>query len=317
MFVIDDEQPTLVETAHRKLYDETWAAVRRVIDPARLRYIVVPHFEADECGGLNHFLDSAPHAVPVCSPVGAATSISDFAIRDPLRVDEETVLDLGHHQLRFLVTPYVHAWDSVLAFDATTRTLFSSDLFMQPGGGPAMTDRDISEEMVNYTRSLGLFPSRAHLEAALDKIAPLQPATLACHHGTVRPGPSRLISKRSASTTSLASLPQIPYTRRYRPLRPPDRTAARHGKPAGLAERSGAGGRFVRHADRSAAAGPGRRGCGLSRRMPVPYRSTHSGTAAATDEIRSAWHRPGHRSWTGTRSHLLVPRRDCCRDRCP
>ena len=188
MFVIDDEEPALVETAQRKLHDEIWEAVTRIVDPKRLRYIVVPHFEADECGGLNHFLDGAPHAVPVCSPVGAATSISDFAIRDPQRVDETTVLDLGNHRLRFLVTPYVHAWDSMLAFDETTRTLFSSDLFMQPGAGPAITDRDISEEMISYTRSLGLFPSRAHLDAALDKIAPLQPATLACHHGTVKTG---------------------------------------------------------------------------------------------------------------------------------
>ena len=188
MFVIDDDQPTLVETAHRKLYDEIWSAVSKVVDPGRLRYIVVPHFEADECGGLNHFLEGAPHAVPVCSPIGAATSISDFAIRDPLRVDEETVLDLGNHRLRFLVTPYVHAWDSLLAFDETTRTLFSSDLFMQPGAGPAMTDRDICEEMVSYLRSVGLFPSRVHLDAALDKIDLLQPKTLACHHGTVKTG---------------------------------------------------------------------------------------------------------------------------------
>jgi len=188
MFVIDDEEPTLVETGHRKLHDEIRDAVRKVIDPSRLRYVVVPHFEADECGGLNHFLDAAPHAVPVASPVGAATSISDFAIRDPLRADEDTVLDVGRHRLRFLVTPYVHAWDSMLAFDETTRTLFSSDLFMHPGAGPAVTDRDISEEMVSYTRSIGLFPSRAHLDAALDKIDRLNPATLACHHGTVKTG---------------------------------------------------------------------------------------------------------------------------------
>jgi len=187
-FVIDDEEPALVETGPRKLHDEIRDAVRKVIDPRRLRYVVVPHFEADECGGLNHFLDAAPRAVPVCSPIGAATNISDFAIRDPLRADEETVLDLGRHRLRFLVTPYVHAWDSMLAFDETTRTLFSSDLFMQPGGGPATTDRDISEEMVSYTRSIGLFPSRAHLDDALGKIGPLRPATLACHHGTVKTG---------------------------------------------------------------------------------------------------------------------------------
>jgi flavorubredoxin len=50
------------------------------------------------------------------------------------------MLDLSQHKLRFLVTPYVHAWDSVLAYDEMTGALFSSDLFLQPGPGPALTD---------------------------------------------------------------------------------------------------------------------------------------------------------------------------------
>jgi flavorubredoxin len=48
-----------IETGHRKLHEEIRDAVRKVIDPRRLRSVVVPHFEADECGGLNHFLDAA------------------------------------------------------------------------------------------------------------------------------------------------------------------------------------------------------------------------------------------------------------------
>jgi flavorubredoxin len=188
LFLIDDDQPTLVETSYRRVFTEVLDAVRAVLDPATIRHIVIPHFEGDECGGLNLFLEAAPHAQPVCSPTGAATSIPDFAIREPLKVDETTVLDLGAHKLSFLITPYVHAWDSMLAYDETTRTLFSSDLFLQPGRGPALTEGDRSEEMIDYTRSIGLFPSQAHLVAALDKIDLLQPETLACHHGTVKAG---------------------------------------------------------------------------------------------------------------------------------
>jgi flavorubredoxin len=188
LFLIDDDQPTLIETSYRRVFAEVLDAVRTVLDPSTIRHIVIPHFEGDECGALNLFLEAAPHAQPVCSPIGAATSIPDFAIREPLRVDETTVLELGAHKLSFLMTPYVHAWDSMLAYDETTRTLFSSDLFLQPGGGPALTERDRSEEMVDYTRSIGLFPSQAHLVAALDKIDVLGPATLACHHGTVKAG---------------------------------------------------------------------------------------------------------------------------------
>lgn len=88
-------------------------------------------------------------------------------------MDEETVLDLGQHRLRFLITPYVHQWDSMLAYEENTRTLFSSDVFIQPGPRPATTDGDHTEDMLATYRMIGIFPSRAHLNAALDKIEAL------------------------------------------------------------------------------------------------------------------------------------------------
>lgn len=106
-FVIKDAQPTLVQTGFRRLFDESLEAVKKVIDPTKLWYIVGPHFEGDECGALNHFLGQAPHAQPVCSPIGASTNLSDFAIREALVADEEQVLDLGERRLRFLITPTV------------------------------------------------------------------------------------------------------------------------------------------------------------------------------------------------------------------
>jgi flavorubredoxin len=188
LFLIDDEQPTLIETSYQRVFDETLEAVRRVLPPESLRYIVVPHFEGDECGALNRFLEVAPSAVVLGSPTGCATSLPDFCLRPPQVVDDSSGLVLGSHQLRFLITPWVHAWDSLLAFDESTRTLFSSDLFLQPGTGPSTTDADVSDSMVEYARVRGIFPSQRHILSALDKITPLKPRTIACHHGSVLTG---------------------------------------------------------------------------------------------------------------------------------
>ena len=46
--VIKDEQPTLVQTGFRRLFDESLEAVKKVIDSTKLRYIVVSHFEGGE-----------------------------------------------------------------------------------------------------------------------------------------------------------------------------------------------------------------------------------------------------------------------------
>ncbi len=185
-FLIRDEQPTLVETGFKRAFPMTLDAVAKLVDPMTLRYIVIPHTEGDESGALNRFLEVAPNAVPVGSPVGVVTNLSDLAIRDPIAVDESSVLDLGTHRLRFLITPYVHQWDSMLAWDETTRTLFSSDVFISPGDGPPLAIGDETDAMVAAYRQVGIFPSRAHLDAALDKLEALSPATLACHHGSVK-----------------------------------------------------------------------------------------------------------------------------------
>ena len=199
-FVIKDDLPTMVETGFRRTFGEAEEALKQIIDPATLRYIVVPHFEGDECGALNHFLALAPHAQPVGSPIGARTNLPDFAIREPIALEDGEVLDLGKHRLECLVTPYVHTWDSMLAFEQTTGTQFCSDVFIQPGLGPATTDQAEIEGMLKAYKMNGIFPSRAHLDLALDKIEARNPWVLACHHGSVITGqiPTYIKSLREA-----------------------------------------------------------------------------------------------------------------------
>ncbi len=187
LFLIDDEMPTLVETGFGQLFGEIKEAIAKVIDPARIRNIVSPHFEGDECGGLPQFLNTAPAAVPLCSPIGA-NSIRDFTGVEPRIVADGEVLSIGAKRLRFLLTPYVHAWDSLLVFEETQGVLYSSDLFMQPGDGPAVSHQDLSESMVEFYRRSGLMPSMKHIHLALNKIGPLPIQTIACHHGAVLTG---------------------------------------------------------------------------------------------------------------------------------
>ncbi|HXG35833.1 MAG TPA: hypothetical protein VNL15_02580, partial [Dehalococcoidia bacterium] len=167
--------------------------------------IVVPHFEGDESGALNKFLSIAPNAQAVCSPIGALTNLADFAIREPLAVDEEQFLDLGQHRLGFLITPYVHQWDSLLAYDQSSATVFTSDVFIQPGPGPATTDGELIEEMLAVYKMVGIFPSREHLDSALNKIEALSPKVLACHHGSVVTGkiPAYIRALRENDVTGL------------------------------------------------------------------------------------------------------------------
>src|SRR5207247_2824795 len=62
-FLIDDEHPTLIHTGTYPLYEDVRQAVSEILDPGRLAYIIVPHFEADECGGMGRFVAAAPQGV--------------------------------------------------------------------------------------------------------------------------------------------------------------------------------------------------------------------------------------------------------------
>ena len=59
-FVLDAEQPLLFHTGHRALFPLVSEAVARVVPVERLRWVSFGHFEADECGSMNRWLEAAP-----------------------------------------------------------------------------------------------------------------------------------------------------------------------------------------------------------------------------------------------------------------
>src|SRR5262245_15742573 len=65
-YLVKDDEPFLMHTGLRKSFPHTMAAVSRVIDPAALRWIGFSHFEPDECGALNQYLEAAPRAQTLC-----------------------------------------------------------------------------------------------------------------------------------------------------------------------------------------------------------------------------------------------------------
>jgi flavorubredoxin len=123
-FLIVDEMPALVHTGTFPMYEGVRKAVAEIIDPAKLAYVVVPHFEADECGGIGRFVKEAPKSTLLCSELGMALNLSGWDFAGPVKgMRDGTVVELGSKRLRFLETPHVHHWDSMMVFEETTRSL--------------------------------------------------------------------------------------------------------------------------------------------------------------------------------------------------
>ena len=194
-FLVKDEEPLLFHTGMNALFPLVQEAVASLIDPATLRWISFSHFEADECGSLNQWLQLAPNAQAACSMLGAMVSVNDFAIRPARGLEHGEVLSTGKHRFRFLRTPHVpHCWEAGMLFEETNGTLLCSDLFHQGGIVEPLTTSDVIERarktLVDYQAGplANYMPYTKHTDGILQSLAELKPRTIAPMHGSAYVG---------------------------------------------------------------------------------------------------------------------------------
>lgn len=197
-FLVRDDEPFLMHTGMRRMFDVTREAIARVIDPSSLRWIGYSHFEPDECGALNELLALAPRAQAVSTFVGRTVMLDDYAARPARALADGEVLATGRHRLRFLATPHVpHGWDAGLFFDEGERTLFCSDLFFQPGDPPPMAHAELLERASASIRTgaegplANDVPWTPYTDTTLRRLADLEPRVLAIMHGSSFEGDGR------------------------------------------------------------------------------------------------------------------------------
>jgi len=190
-FLIKDDEPMLYHAGMKQMFPVLLEAVSKIITPSELMWIGFSHFEVDECGALNEWLQVAPNATAVCSEVGAIVNMGDFAIRPAHAMADNTVLNTGKHNYRFIKTPHLpHGWDAGVMFEETNGTLLCSDLFHQNGPADAITDKDIlgshKSSLLDYEKGplMEYSPYTTRTPKLLYALADLKPKTLATMHGS-------------------------------------------------------------------------------------------------------------------------------------
>jgi flavorubredoxin len=190
-FLVVDDEPLLYHTGMRRMFPDVLAAVRSIIDPATLRWIGFSHFEVDECGSLNQWLQIAPRAQAVSGVVGSLVNLNDFADRPPRALNADETFTTGRFRFRYRPTPHLpHGWDAGVLFEETQRVLFCSDLFHHDGDVEAQTESDIlgrvRASIIAYQAGplMDYMPYTPNTRPLLAGLAALQPKTLATMHGS-------------------------------------------------------------------------------------------------------------------------------------
>lgn len=199
-YLIVDDAPMLFHTGMRQLFPLVQQAISAVIPLQSLRYVGLSHFESDECGALNLFLQAAPQAVPVCGRIAAMVSVNDFADRPARALADSEELSLGRHTVRWFDTPHVpHAWECGLMMESGTGTFFCGDLFTQGGPGDvALTDSDILGPSEAFRKPMDYFAHAPQTRVTLERLALERPTTLACMHGSAWRGDGAALLKELA-----------------------------------------------------------------------------------------------------------------------
>jgi flavorubredoxin len=191
-FLVVDDEPLLFHTGLKSLFGPIREAVATLLAPGKIRWIGFSHFEADECGSLMEWQALAPDATALCSLVGKLVSVDDCAAARPAKglTDNETLVT-GRYRFRFLQTPQVpHCWDAGLLLEEVNGTLFCSDLLGHDGDVEPSTDADVvgrfRKMLESYEKGpfAGYLPYTSRTDAILQRLAGLQPKTLAIMHGS-------------------------------------------------------------------------------------------------------------------------------------
>ncbi len=190
-FLVHDDEPLLFHTGSRAMFPALREMMSKVIDPAKLRWISFSHFETDECGALNQWLQVAPNATPVHGMIGCLVNLNDFSDRPTKMLNADDRLQTGKYKFRFVHTPQLpHGWDAGVLFEETQRTLFCSDLCHQEFDVEPVTFSDIigrcRQVLTAYQQSpfANYVPYTPQTGRQLEAVAQLDPKTLAIMHGS-------------------------------------------------------------------------------------------------------------------------------------
>lgn len=207
-YLVMDDEVTLLD-AVRHDFDATGVAnIRRVVDPYRIKNIVINHIEPDHASGIAAIMEYTPDATIFITERGKKgldrhfdTSRWKFRI-----VKTGDTLKTGKYTLTFLETPMLHWPDSMVTYIAEAKLLVSQDAFGQHMASAARFDDEflschsrfeLDDAIVDYYANI-LMPFGKLIEAKIQEIVKLglEIDMIAPDHGVIwRKDPGYIIQR--------------------------------------------------------------------------------------------------------------------------
>ena len=131
--IVDRDEAVLIDPGSRA--DEHYNTVKRkveeVIDPKKIKYMIVNHQDPDLCASLPLFEEIVSPEVKIIAQLRTSLFVPYYGTKSEIiTVDDGDIFKLkSGRELIFVTTPYVHFAGAMVTYDTKTKTLFSSDIF--------------------------------------------------------------------------------------------------------------------------------------------------------------------------------------------
>ena len=190
-YLIVDDKVCLIDTVEVDFFMPFIKNIQETIGNRPVDYLVVNHMEPDHSGSIALIKKYYPDITIIGNKKTFGMMSGFYGIEgDNMVVNNGDTLSLGHHTLKFVLTPMVHWPETMMTLDMEAKTLFSGDAFGCFGAlNGGIVDSDINcdsfwLEMVRYYSNIvGKYGTP--VQAALKKLAGVPLDYICSTHGPV------------------------------------------------------------------------------------------------------------------------------------
>ena len=205
-YLLRDDEITLVDTVKHDFAELTIKNIQSLVDPAKIRHIIINHIENDHVTSLDKILALVPDATIYITAKGkrGLDRFYDTSRWNIKLVKTGDTLKTGRFTLTFIETPMLHWPDSMMTYVAEEKLLFSQDGFGQHLASAGRFDdefvangslAELDDAVLEYYANI-LMPFGAMVNKKLDQIGELglEIDMIAPDHGVIwRDEPGRVL----------------------------------------------------------------------------------------------------------------------------
>lgn len=177
------EEPVLISTGTKMQAEQILPEIKELLGDKALKYVFVPHFESDECGGLSILQKEYPNLITICSEL-CARELMGFGYTGEMQAKKQGEILKGERfDFKFIDYPSeVHLQNGLVFYEETRKIFFSSDLMLRFGKG---TGESINSSWEEEVQAIGMrsIPNEEMLSALKGRLLEVSPEFIAVGHG--------------------------------------------------------------------------------------------------------------------------------------